>query len=521
MHASRFDEDTGLLKSGLLSADEKRTWNKRKDTSGLSAASKRAALNAPAGSKTAQGGIVRPRINEVLEPSAAVNLCAVPDDVALVAAVASAHTPGAHNHLICAADLEGELGAVTASDSVSSSDGKLPQPTPMSRRAFYALLDGHGGRSCAEWVAQRLPVLLSARLRGVHESAAIKEAIKAACAECDETLLSECERRGWADGCCALGLLLDLHPSPPRAYVLSLGSSQAFACCKEEGQLGVGKTIPVSKSHTGADPKERKRLELAGGVVEAGLVNGRLRAARSFGDASEKSRGLIATPDVTSFEVKVAQRFVTIASAGLCQRKGFAGRQLVDELSARFRQMDARRVELEATLSDDAKLALLPAARVMSLAGEYEKAHERGVVSEVVQKLGETKEAEPVDFSVLVVRLLQPKDKAAPSVLLAAEAAEAAEEEKAEREQAAAAAAAAVAAEARQAAEVDAPPVRQSATSSVNALGGHADATNGNESGDDREEDEEEAAMLAALESKRAEQRKREETEAAPVVDFF
>ena len=135
MHASRFDEDTGLLKSGLLSADEKRTWNKRKDTSGLSAASKRAALNAPAGSKTAQGGIVRPRINEVLEPSAAVNLCAVPDDVALVAAVASAHTPGAHNHLICAADLEGELGAVTASDSVSSSDGKLPQPTPMSRRA--------------------------------------------------------------------------------------------------------------------------------------------------------------------------------------------------------------------------------------------------------------------------------------------------------------------------------------------------------------------------------------------------
>ena len=52
-------------------------------------------------------------------------------------------------------------------------------------RSFYAILDGHGGRECADWVAERLPALLREHLSGVRESAAVKEALKAAFAACD------------------------------------------------------------------------------------------------------------------------------------------------------------------------------------------------------------------------------------------------------------------------------------------------------------------------------------------------
>ena len=61
--------------------------------------------------------------------------------------------------------------------------------------SFHAVLDGHGGSDCANWAAARLPELLSARLAGKDESAAIKEAVKAAFAECDQELSPTRPRR--------------------------------------------------------------------------------------------------------------------------------------------------------------------------------------------------------------------------------------------------------------------------------------------------------------------------------------
>ena len=81
-----------------------------------------------------------------------------------------------------------------------------------------------------------------------------------------------------------------MHCSPPRAYVASLGAAQAFACAKEPMGLGTGKAVAVAKTHVAAEPKERRRVEAAGGGVDKdGLLNGQLPVARSLGDAAAKA----------------------------------------------------------------------------------------------------------------------------------------------------------------------------------------------------------------------------------------
>ena len=64
----------------------------------------------------------------------------------------------------------------------------------------------------------------------------------------------------------------------------------------------------------------------------------------------------VATPDVTSFDVKKAQRFVVLGSAGMW--KGLTGQTCVDLLATRLNMMDSRRAEIEAMLSDDIRLSM-------------------------------------------------------------------------------------------------------------------------------------------------------------------
>ena len=54
-----------------------------------------------------------------------------------------------------------------------------------------------GTKECAEWVAKRLPELLAQQLKGVEQSAAIKEAVKAAFLACDAELLAIQRQSGW------------------------------------------------------------------------------------------------------------------------------------------------------------------------------------------------------------------------------------------------------------------------------------------------------------------------------------
>ena len=83
-------------------------------------------------------------------------------------------------------------------------------------------------------------------------------------------------------------------------------------------------------------------------------------------DAPTALAWLIATPEVGSFEVKPAQRFVLLGSDGLW--RGFSGQQAVDKTFVRLNQMDARRAEIDAAMGDEARLALKTPEQVKSMA---------------------------------------------------------------------------------------------------------------------------------------------------------
>ena len=292
-------------------------WNKRTYTA-EEATERRRLMAQSAGSSTLEMGLVLARNNEVREVKAAATL-PVPAGVALVASDALITTMGGTElEAPCVVEW---LEALCEDAPLVSQDAP-----PAQRRCFYALFSGHGahGGEIAAWVARELPSLLAGKLAGVpaSESAAIKEGVKMSFGACNAQLLLLAEERGWTGGCTALGLLLDLHATPPRAYVASLGASQAHACVKEQGSSAT-KAIGVSKNKPG----------------------------RALGASSEllpSSAAPSPLPDVTSFDVQPAQRFVLLGSAGMW--RCLTGQRAVEMLATRLHMMDARRVELEGML---------------------------------------------------------------------------------------------------------------------------------------------------------------------------
>lgn len=310
-------------------------------------------------------------------------------------------------------------------DSLSTSAG------PTLRRALYGVFDGHGGRDCATWVSERLPGLLVEELApleadggcdsgalgptkcwsgGSHagsnggnatgaSAAAVKEAVRRAFGRCDAQLLLECDAHGWCDGCCAVIALLDLHASPPRGYVASLGDCRAYACVVSGG--GEVRAVPLCKGdHSPLLPAERKRIEAAGGTVENGRVCGSLEVSRSFGDLRLKGSGVIATPDVLSFVLAPEQRFLLLACDGLW--RVFAGSQAIEWLHERLETMDQRRRELAQQLGSPAAVAGLTREALGALQRERESATEEGVLRELIRVAVHERNAKDNVTAVLV-----------------------------------------------------------------------------------------------------------------------
>jgi serine/threonine protein phosphatase PrpC len=94
--------------------------------------------------------------------------------------------------------------------------------------------------------------------------------------------------------------------------------------------------VPISNDHKPDVPKERKRIQMAGGVVEpykdtTGEAIGPVRIwvsnsqppvpglamSRSIGDKMAATIGVIAKPEVTSFYLSENDKFMIIASDGI------------------------------------------------------------------------------------------------------------------------------------------------------------------------------------------------------------
>ncbi|KAH7651149.1 Protein phosphatase 2C family protein [Dioscorea alata] len=184
---------------------------------------------------------------------------------------------------------------------------------------------------------------------------AAKRAILEGFRRTDESLLQESTKGNWQDGATAvclwiLGQTVLVANLGDAKAVLARSSNESHQSTSEAGSAL--KAILLTREHKAIYPQERARIQKAGGSVGAnGRLQGRLEVSRAFGDRQFKKVGVIATPDIHSFELTEKEQFIILGCDGLWGVFGpsdavdFVQKQLKEKSSA---TMAARRLVREA-----------------------------------------------------------------------------------------------------------------------------------------------------------------------------
>ncbi|XP_015575427.1 probable protein phosphatase 2C 8 isoform X3 [Ricinus communis] len=193
------------------------------------------------------------------------------------------------------------------------SDASLESPGTL-RCAHFAIYDGHGGRLAAEYAQKHLHKnVVSAGLPRFRKT--------------DESLLRESTAGGWQDGATAVCVWI----LEDTVFIANIGDAKAvLARSSEVGGSGSQnhsnetsplKALVLTREHKAIYPVERARIQKAGGSISAnGRLQGRLEVSRALGDRQFKKVervGVIATPDIHSFDLTDREHFIILGCDGL------------------------------------------------------------------------------------------------------------------------------------------------------------------------------------------------------------
>ncbi|KAH9616812.1 hypothetical protein KSS87_007699 [Heliosperma pusillum] len=227
------------------------------------------------------------------------------------------------------------------------------------RCAHFAIYDGHGGRMAAEYAQKHLNfnVISAGFPRESLDIKAAKKAILEGFRRTDEGLLQESTTvyseinllGGWLDGATAVCIWI----LGQTVFVANIGDAKAVVARSiiTEGSESITlKAIVLTREHKVIYPVERSRIQKAGGLVGSnGRLQGRLEVSRAFGDRQFKKRlniesanflerkvvlwyeikaatrkhhrfievGVVAVPDIQSFDITQREHFIILGSDGL------------------------------------------------------------------------------------------------------------------------------------------------------------------------------------------------------------
>lgn len=198
--------------------------------------------------------------------------------------------------------------------------------------AIFAVFDGHCGAKCAQlcaanivhWLCQSESYLQGDFARGLFD----------AFIHGDASLRTSLGRD--SSGCAAIVTLI----VGKVLYCASAGDSRAIICRK-------GESIVLTEDHKPTLPGEKKRIELSGGFVMNGRVNGVLALSRAFGDFPLKDEALApqhqavtVVPSVATVQLSKDDEFLVVACDGIFEKKNN------DEVIAFVRSAISRQREL-------------------------------------------------------------------------------------------------------------------------------------------------------------------------------
>ncbi|KAI5441558.1 hypothetical protein KIW84_010869 [Lathyrus oleraceus] len=138
----------------------------------------------------------------------------------------------------------------------------------------------------------------------------------------DESLLQASAEGGWQDGATAVCVWV----LGQKVFVANVGDAKAVLARSvvsvgsqdNSDKVNALKAIVLTREHKPIFPQERSRIQKAGGAVSSnGRLQGRLEVSRAFGDRQFKKVGLVATPDIHSFDLTDRDHFIILGCDGL------------------------------------------------------------------------------------------------------------------------------------------------------------------------------------------------------------
>jgi len=178
--------------------------------------------------------------------------------------------------------------------------------------SYYAVFDGHGGAKVAHYCANNLHRFILRREEYVKGD--VETALKEGFLDCDQAMRVEESLKDEMAGSTAVAVLMRRGQAVVRQH-------RRLQVCPSVG--GVAKNLSVD--HKPVDPKERARIEGAGGFVEFNRVNGNLALSRAMGDFVFKMNDKLSAseqivtcyPDVEYAEVSSEWDFMVLACDGI------------------------------------------------------------------------------------------------------------------------------------------------------------------------------------------------------------
>ncbi|XP_038884309.1 probable protein phosphatase 2C 2 [Benincasa hispida] len=189
-----------------------------------------------------------------------------------------------------------------------------------SKQAFFAVVDGHGGRDAADYVVEHLGKNIINALEKIagEEEKEIESAIRKGHRRTDEEFLSQ----GVGSGACAASVLV----KDGELHVANVGDCRVVLSRN-------GVATPLTKQHRLCREEERLRIEKSGGFVECknGVwrVQGSLAVSRAIGDLHLKE-WVISEPEIHRLPLTPDCQFLIMASDGLWDK--VKDQEAVDEV---------------------------------------------------------------------------------------------------------------------------------------------------------------------------------------------
>ncbi|XP_023549742.1 probable protein phosphatase 2C 30 [Cucurbita pepo subsp. pepo] len=197
-----------------------------------------------------------------------------------------------------------------------------------SKQAFFAVVDGHGGRDAADYVVENLGKNIINALEKIAEDEenAIELAIRRGHGRTDEEFLSQ----GVGSGACAASVLV----KDGELHVANVGDCRVVLSRN-------GVATALTKQHRVCREDERLRIEKSGGFVECknGVwrVQGSLAVSRAIGDVHLKE-WVISEPEIRRLPLTPDCEFLIMASDGLWDK--VKDQEAVDEVMREMGRKD-------------------------------------------------------------------------------------------------------------------------------------------------------------------------------------